>query len=81
MKRIVTIAAEFVSPLLDNDFDSFDMDDDNVVESLGLYHEWLNDLGDIESLTLLHGDNDARLDDCEITDRLCDCFDVEINIG
>ena len=84
IKKKVTIAAEFISPLVDNDFDSFDMNDDNVDESLTLYFDWIDDLLDdgmiLNDAELLDGDNDARLDTCEITNRLCDCFDVMITL-
>jgi hypothetical protein len=80
MKKVVTIAVEFLSPLIDNDFNSFDLDDDNVIVSLVLYNDWRYALGHLKSVELLDGDNDARLDECEITGRLCDCFDVEITM-
>ena len=72
-----TIAAEFVSPLMADDFDSFDLTDPAVNDDVEMYYDWLFEVGVIKTKTLLNAD-DARLDICEVTGRMCECFDVEI---
>jgi hypothetical protein len=73
-----TIAAEFVSPLMADDFDSFDLTDPDVTDDLEMYYDWLFEVGVIKTKTLLNAEDDARIDICEVTGRMCECFDVEI---
>ena len=83
IKKKVTIAAEFIRPLVNNLIDNFDLSDDNQCESLSMYYDWKEDLTKhcwIDSSELLYGYNGAKLDTCQITNRLCDCFDVMITL-
>jgi hypothetical protein len=78
MTQVHTIAVEFLSPLISEDFTSFDLTDPDVNDDVEVYYDWLFELGIVKSAKLLNPTDDAKLDTCEVTGRTCECYDVEI---